>query len=71
MEKNYLSKLFELAENNNVAYSVALETLENKVSQYIRRDEKNNKVVHYFNPLQQYHRAINVIEEYYKRKKIK
>jgi len=68
METNYLTRLFNLADKQNVQKKIALETLERKIDQYIVRDAKLNKPVHYFYPLQQYHRAIDVMEGYYRRK---
>lgn len=64
----YLREFVKVCDKQNIPYEVGLQTLENKVTQYLQRDLKNNKTINHFKLEEQYTRAINVIKEYYKKK---
>jgi hypothetical protein len=66
--KNYMRDLVEITLSTSIPLNLLNDTFQSKTTQYIMRDLKNSKEVDYMLPIKQYNRAINVMNEYTKRK---
>ena len=66
---NYLKDLVTISDSYNVDLIPLHNTLESKVSQYMKRDRYQDNL--FRPPTKYYERAINVMKEYYKRKSVK